>query len=551
MERIYQKAVSVQSLRNLFERGVFAVPELQREFVWNASKVCDLLDSLFLRYPIGTIVIWQTDGSNETQLRKNLHILPQYDPTNGEVLFLIDGQQRLSVLWNLIRGQAAQIKNSGGSAIHFGQVYFNPYASEGEQHFHYRTRLAGDLAQKLVPVVDLLALGWRRRINGHGKRTMNRLEDCRRRILEYKVFFVYCQTNSLEEVRETFIRINSHGMQVDAADRAFARASRLNLRSMVRELQGRFSNGFRGIKRTTILQTVVLALGHRDLGDRAIDAMVTKLETQEDERARFERIWPKLREAFCAAADFFRELGVPSFDFLPSEPMFTTLTLFFFHASGPRPTRSAKVLLRRWFWATAVGARYSGRGYRPNLLADAIFVAELGTRGTARLALGAKVSPHTLGQTDYSRPGPLSNAFFCLLRSLKPRFLEDGQEIPDHEISSRANRNDKHHIFPRALLSSHDVGPAKFNSILNICYLAARENQSIGQRRPRHYMADVPRNARVRIRALASHLIPSSPKSGVWSSNVRMGFKVFLEQRSGLLVRAFEKEAGIRLFEHG
>jgi hypothetical protein len=229
--------------------------------------------------------------------------------------------------------------------------------------------------------------------------------------------------------------------------------------------------------------------------------------------------------------------------------MFTTLTLFFYYSSGSRPTRSAKELLRRWFWATAVAARYSGRGYRPNLLADATFAEELGSRGTARLALRGKVSLHVLSQTDYSRPGPLSNAFFCLLRSLKPRFLEDGHEIPVQEISSRANRNDKHHIFPRALLSSHDVGPEKFNSILNICYLAARENQSIGQRRPRQYLMDVPRNARVRTQALASHLIPASPKSGVWSSNVRTGFKVFLKQRSALLVRAFEQKAGIRLFE--
>jgi len=209
MERIYQKAVRIQNLSNLFERGVFAVPELQREFVWNASKVCDLLDSLYFQYPIGTILVWQTDRKNETQLRKNLHILPQYDPANSEVLFLIDGQQRLSVLWNLLRGQPAQVVNSSGKSIHFGNIYFNPYATDGERHFHYRAQISGDLTAKLVPVVDLLAIGWRRRIGKHGKRVMKRLEDCRIRILQYPVFFVYCQTTSLEEVRETFIRINS------------------------------------------------------------------------------------------------------------------------------------------------------------------------------------------------------------------------------------------------------------------------------------------------------------------------------------------------------
>ena len=138
--------------------------------------------------------------------------------------------------------------------------------------------------------------------------------------------------------------------------------------------------------------------------------------------------------------------------------MLTTLTLFFFHSNGQRPSHAAKLLLQRWFWATAVGARYSGRGYRPNLLGDALFARDLGSRGTAKLQLKVKVPIHALRQTEYSRPGPLSNAFFCLLRSMKPRFLEDGTAIPLGEISSRRNRNDKHHIFPRGLLVRHEGG---------------------------------------------------------------------------------------------
>ena len=163
-----------------------------------------------------------------------------------------------------------------GATVDFGSVYFNPYATEGERQFHYRTRVAGELAGKLVAVVDLLAPGWRRRVRGHGKRAMKRLEECRTKILAYRVFFVFCQTTELEEVRETFIRINSEGMRIDVADRAFARASRLNMRSMVREVEARFSNGFERIARSTILQTIALALGQRDLGERGIDAMITK-----------------------------------------------------------------------------------------------------------------------------------------------------------------------------------------------------------------------------------------------------------------------------------
>src|SRR5688500_14095301 len=102
MEDIYSKAITLKRLHSLIERGVFAVPELQREFVWNARKVCDLLDSIHQKYPIGTILIWKTDRRNENQLRKHYHILPHFDPKNQDIYFLIDGQQRLSVLWHLL-----------------------------------------------------------------------------------------------------------------------------------------------------------------------------------------------------------------------------------------------------------------------------------------------------------------------------------------------------------------------------------------------------------------------------------------------------------------
>jgi hypothetical protein len=156
-----------------------------------------------------------------------------------------------------------------------------------------------------------------------------------------------------------------------------------------------------------------------------------------------------------------------------------------------------------------------------------------------------------LRNIEYGRPGPVSNGFFCLLRLNRPRYLEDGSEIPLGEISSRRNRSDKHHIFPRALLSRHEVGSDQFNSILNICYLVARENQSVGQRAPRHYFEDVPRSGRARSLSIRSHLIPSKDGRGIWDRSIKRGFRAFLEDRAWLLARAFERQAGVRLFERG
>lgn len=65
MDRIYTDSFRLKKLRTLIDRGIFAVPELQREFVWNPRKACDLLDSIYRNYPIGTILVWKTGRRNE------------------------------------------------------------------------------------------------------------------------------------------------------------------------------------------------------------------------------------------------------------------------------------------------------------------------------------------------------------------------------------------------------------------------------------------------------------------------------------------------------
>jgi len=136
-----------------------------------------------------------------------------------------------------------------------------------------------------------------------------------------------------------------------------------------------------------------------------------------------------------------------------------------------------------------------------------------------------------------------------LLRLNRPRYLKDGTLIPLGDISNRRDNRDKHHIFPKNLLSDYGLSPERSNTVLNICYLTAAENRSVGRRIPRRYLDDIPRSKRARTLAMRSHFIPSKGGQGVWDPSIRRGFKAFLEDRTRLLVRAFERQAGMRLFE--
>jgi Mrr N-terminal domain/Protein of unknown function DUF262/Macro domain len=89
---------AIASLMDDIEREVIALPDLQRPFVWEDTKVRDLLDSLFLGFPVGTLVFWHT--SND----KDARALGAERPGLRATTLVIDGQQRLTSLYAVMRG---------------------------------------------------------------------------------------------------------------------------------------------------------------------------------------------------------------------------------------------------------------------------------------------------------------------------------------------------------------------------------------------------------------------------------------------------------------
>lgn len=75
------------------------VPAFQREYVWKREDAKQLIDSLMKDYPTGTMLIWETSRPPEL---KGPH---KYDEKQGAVHILLDGQQRITTLYMLIRGE--------------------------------------------------------------------------------------------------------------------------------------------------------------------------------------------------------------------------------------------------------------------------------------------------------------------------------------------------------------------------------------------------------------------------------------------------------------
>src|SRR5215470_11781391 len=101
-----KQEASVEELVMMIERGELRLPEMQRQYVWRSTRVRDLLDSLYRGYPSGAILLWETD--EDVPLRK--FSVEQVGNPYQSVRLLLDGQQRLTSLSAVIRGQPVTVR---------------------------------------------------------------------------------------------------------------------------------------------------------------------------------------------------------------------------------------------------------------------------------------------------------------------------------------------------------------------------------------------------------------------------------------------------------
>ena len=544
---------SIRQLRDCLERHVFAIPRLQREFVWNGPKAAALLDSIYRGMPIGALTIWETGRSHSDLLRPSLHILPPFDTSNKQIWYLLDGQQRLSVLHQSFEGQIRA--NSRHQQVDFSRLTFrvnNGDDDEDAPWFSYRKPIDGEY----ISVPTLLSRKWVSRLNYLSQRRFDRAAECRERLLAYKVPVIVITSRDLEEVREAFIRINSQGMPIGSADRAFARASRIDLREKANDLRAHLPEGFADLPHETILLgfSFVSSDQEPDVGERAMDAMVRqwerKIDGDDNAMPQFLKCWGRYRAAFTKAIDYLQShFSVLELRFLPSANMVATLAVYFFVHPG-QPSARQRREIRKWFWATAVGERYSGRGYRQNIIGDVSFFERVAKSGSARFVFTNLVDRSDILRTEYTQPSARSRAFACLLARCRPCYLTNGEQVLLAQEAARANRNDRHHIFPRGLLANYGFQHRDYNSICNICFVVAEENQSIGAKSPRTYLNDF-RSKQYFARVMRSHLIPHEKDSGLWDRGVPRAYKKFRLSRLAVICKALEHEAGIKLFRRG
>lgn len=238
----------------------------------------------------------------------------------------------------------------GGSVLNYNdkEVDFDHLCFSFDERFDTRfLKIRRPIPKLHIPLIDVFSHNWRYKLKHLSNKKFQEVLKMRQFLSTYEVPVILISTSDLDEVRESFLRINSGGLRISAADRAFTRASRLKLRHLVNELRSNLPKGFSEIDRGTLQFAAALILGERDVGGRAIESALTKAEKIEIQNGRvsikFGRKWREISECVKNAVDYLcTEIDLPHFDFLPSENMLATLAFFFIRIIAPNQYRVRK-----------------------------------------------------------------------------------------------------------------------------------------------------------------------------------------------------------------
>lgn len=148
--------MKISTILNQIDLGAMALPEFQRGYVWNRDQVRRLMHSLYRRYPVGSLLVWVTKTDNS---------LARGDgPTSaGSVELILDGQQRMTSLYGVLRGLPPAFFEGNRDA--FTGLYFN--LEDESFEFHAPLKMSGN--PLWVNVTDLMTVGVGELIKGDCK----------------------------------------------------------------------------------------------------------------------------------------------------------------------------------------------------------------------------------------------------------------------------------------------------------------------------------------------------------------------------------------------
>lgn len=502
------------------DSGHMALPEFQRGYVWNREQVRGLFDSLYRRHPVGGLLVWATE-SHTAAHRGDGPLVP------GIVKLLLDGQQRMTSLYGVVRGVPPKFFD--GNAQAFTSLRFH-LATETFA-FYQPIKMQGD--SLWVDVTQLMQSG----SSGLGGfiasfATDPKIGDYVNRLgrllgildIELHIEEVAGSDKTLEIVVDIFNRVNSGGTKLSKGDLALAKIcaewpdARDEMKAKLKEWSGQGYN----FNLDWLLRSVNTVL----TGEAKFSYLHDKSAIQVQDGLK--RSIKHLDTSLNLIAG---RLGLDHDQVLFSRFALPVMVRYLDQCQSQLSEVERDKLLF-WFAQTGMWGRFSGN-------TETVIDKDIGCldgpgggldKLLAELRLwrgGLRVEPgHFTGWSLGARFYPV---LYMLTRTTGARDWGLGIELKANLLGNMS-RLEVHHIFPKAQLYMHGYKRAEVNALANFCFLTKNTNLNISDTLPEIYFPMVEAK---HPGALASQWIPQDPQ--LWRIDK---YTEFLEARKALLAEA-------------
>jgi len=514
--------MKISTILDQIDLGTMALPKFQRGYVWNREQVRGLMNSLYRKFPIGSLLVWIVQ-SDEVVTHGDGPMTP------GAVNLLLDGQQRITSLYGIVRGKPpiffdGDEKVITGLYFHLENEVFEFYQPAKMKDDPFWINVTDVMQEGAASIFSELST----KMDVQPKMAeylgrLNAIDQIKE--VELHDEKITGEDKTVDIVVEIFNKVNSGGTKLSKGDLALAKicASWPEARDeMKNRLQKWASAGFdftlewylRNINAILTGEALFSAL-------KDIDTTTFKNGLLEAEK--------KIDSLLNLISS---RLGLDHNRVLGGRGALPVLSKYLSEHGIARLDHKERDKLLYWYVHTSLWGRYAGS--TESVLRQDLSLIQEKEGALERLIENLRknrgdLTVHEQDVSGWSKGARFYPLIYLLTRVCGSKDWGTGVDLSSHMLG-KLNTLQVHHIFPKAYLYEKGYERSDVNAIANFTFQTQETNLWISKRAPEEYFEEVENN---HPGALVSHWIPIDKE--LWKPDRYLDF---LTERRKLIANA-------------
>ncbi len=517
-------------------KGKIQLPEFQRSWVWDDAKICKLIESISLGFPMGALMFLETGG--EVNYKPRLFTGVSADIKAEPDYLVLDGQQRLTTLYQVFMCSnpvETCLERSKTTTI-YRYYYLDIIKALDEEAdredaiisisekkiktsdigkniiLDLRTR-EDEFRNMMIPLNILMSddvHDWLDDMVGYYIDEYPKYQEIKRKfrsqivepINTYKLPVIkVLKSTSQSSVCQIFENVNRGGVPLNVFELVTASlaAEGVELRQEWKSIEASFKrpqfNVLNEVSGTDFITSMTLWESYEQSLIKGSGVKCKKKDVMGLRKSVFESKRDGMKNAFLDAARFLIQQGIFTSSNLPYNTQLIPLAAIFAYDNSHNKVLNNQpnlAKLAKWYWCGVFGELYGSANETRYALDIKDFFAWVADDSA---------SPDTVKRSSFQATRLLSlqtrnsaayKGVMALILQDEPRDFSSTNKM---SVATYTMENtDIHHIFPASYCDKMKYSPSKWNSVINKTMIGATTNRSIGGDAPSEYIRKLLKN---------------------------------------------------------